>query len=289
VSAPILDVKNLRVSFDGVEILTGLTLQLDHGELRFLIGPNGAGKTTFLDVVTGKVRPTGGSVIFDGRVDVRRQSIDGLARIGIGRKFQAPSIFASLTVRENVAVAANGRRSAFALLGGTSARTAGLVDEVLETVGLIEHANLRAGILAHGEQQWLEIGLLLAQQPKLLLLDEPVAGMTRAERDRTGELLKTIARQHSVLIVEHDMHFVRQFSAKVTVLHAGRVLTEGPMSEVQNDERVIEVYLGKSARRGNGVEPSLEQGKIETVAPREVDNAEYRAPDGWLRRWDSFG
>lgn len=267
-SGPILDVKDLRVSFDGVDILTGLTLQLEHGELRFLIGPNGAGKTTFLDVVTGKVRPVGGSVIFDGRVDVRRHSIEGLARIGIGRKFQAPSIFASLTVRENVAVAARGRRSAFALLGRASARTDDLVEEVLETIGLIGQADTRAGILAHGEQQWLEMGLLLAQQPKLLLLDEPVAGMTRAERDRTGELLKTIARQHTVLVVEHDMHFVRQFSATVTVLHAGRVLTEGPMSEVQNDERVVEVYLGKSAGRKSRLAPGLGQGNVEPVAPR---------------------
>jgi len=269
VSTPILDVRDLRVSFDGVDVLNGLDMSLDQGELRFLIGPNGAGKTTFLDVITGKVRPSSGKVIFDGHIDVRRQSIHGLVRMGIGRKFQAPSIFTSLTVRENVEVAARGRRPIFSLFRGSSAHHDALVSEVLETIGLADQAQVRAGILAHGEQQWLEIGLLLAQQPKLLLLDEPVAGMTRAERDRTGELLKTIAHQHTVLVVEHDMQFVRQFAAKVTVLHAGRVLTEGPMSEVQSDQRVIEVYLGKShqqtgalSRRLSGAEPAQTVGSL---------------------------
>ncbi len=244
-SDAILAVDDLVVSFDGVRVLDELSLRIGYSELRFLIGPNGAGKTTLLDVITGRVRPVRGTVVFDGRVDVRRHRGDELARLGIGRKFQAPSVFPELTVRENLTVAANGSAPLLRLLGRTPATVADRVARTLALIGLGERASVRAGLLSHGEKQWLEIGIVLVQEPKLLLLDEPAAGMTRAERDRTGYLLQQISTDRSVLVIEHDMQFVRQFSATVTVLHAGRVLTEGPMAMVQANEQVIDVYLGR--------------------------------------------
>lgn len=241
----ILEVADLSVAFDGVKVLQDLSFQLRYGELRFLIGPNGAGKTTFLDVLTGKVRPNRGRVIFDGGVDVLRLGVHELARRGVGRKFQAPTIFPSLTVRENLEVAARGKGHPLRLVMPGKRDQSHRVSEVLDTIDLTNRAWTLAGTLSHGEKQWLEIGILLVGEPRLLLLDEPVAGMTRGERERTGRLLAEIARDRTVLVVEHDMHFVRQFSSTVTVLHGGGVLTEGPMTQVQADERVIDVYLGR--------------------------------------------
>ena len=240
----ILRVEDLRVSFDGFTVLDGMTFNVGYGELRFLIGPNGAGKTTLLDIITGKTRPTSGQVIFDGQ-SVRGANEFALVRRGIGRKFQTPTIFPSLSVAHNVEVALGFRESLPTLLRRLPTASRDKLMGTLETVGLVEKANHIAGTLSHGEKQWLEIAMLLVQEPKLLLLDEPVAGMTRRERDRTGQLMQEISQNRAILVVEHDMEFVRQFAQTVTVLHSGKVLCEGPMEEVQRDERVIEVYLGR--------------------------------------------
>jgi urea transport system ATP-binding protein len=241
----LLDVQDVHISFDGIRVLNGLNLQLQPGELRFLIGPNGAGKTTLLDIVCGQLRPHGGRVLFDG-VDVRHREPHQLVKLGLGRKFQTPAVFPSLSVRHNLECAGSSRDAGLRLLWRAGPSIRKRIDEVLELTGLQSLAARRAGILSHGQQQWLEIGMLLMQEPKLLLLDEPVAGLTRAERERSAELLHSIHRDCAVLIVEHDMAFVRQFASTVTVLHQGRVLVEGPMRTVQNDPRVIEVYLGKA-------------------------------------------
>jgi urea transport system ATP-binding protein len=227
----LLDVRDVRVSFDGIRVLDDLSLALQPGELRFLIGPNGAGKTTLIDVITARTRPHSGQVRFDGHDALRLQSYQ-LARLGMGRKFQTPAVFGSLAVRDNLDIA-----------GGFKGKQRTL--EVLDLTQLAADAETRAGVLSHGQQQWLEIGMLLMQSPKLMLLDEPVAGLTRAERDRTSDLLRRVQERCAILIVEHDMAFVRQFDATVTVLHQGRVLVEGSMQTVQRDERVVEVYLGK--------------------------------------------
>jgi len=240
----ILETRGVKVSFDGFRVLDGLDFSIGDGELRFLIGPNGAGKTTLLDIVTGKTRPSEGSILFDGHIDVRRWPEHRLVRFGIGRKFQTPSIFASLSVFENLEAAMGFKSSLRQLLQGLPGEQKDKIEHTLETIGLKDRAKERAGLLSHGQKQWLEIGILLVQNPKLLLLDEPVAGMTRQERDKTGELLQTIGKNHSILVVEHDMQFVRQFASIVTVLHMGKVLCEGPVEAVQNDPRVIEVYLG---------------------------------------------
>ena len=241
---PLLDVQDVHIGFEGMRVLDGLSLQLEPGELRFLIGPNGAGKTTLLDVVCGKLRPRRGRVLFAGR-DVRQLAPQRLVRLGLGRKFQTPAIFPSLTARENLQCAGGSREVGWRLLAEASAGLRARVDEVLELAGLAPRAGEPAGQLSHGQQQWLEIGMLLMQEPQLLLLDEPVAGLTRAERERTADLLREIQARCAVLVVEHDMAFVRQFGATVTVLHQGRVLVEGPMRTVQADPRVIEVYLGQ--------------------------------------------
>ena len=230
----ILDVQNVTVSFDGFKVLDGLNFSMRRGELRFLIGPNGAGKT----------RPRSGRVLFDDGRDIRRWAEHKRVRQGIGRKFQTPAVFASLTVRENLEAAIGRKEGTPRLLRPLTAPDRHTLEETLDAIGLRRRSYLRAGQLAHGEKQWLEIGMLLVQEPKLLLLDEPVAGMTRPERDRTGELLREIARRRSVLVVEHDMDFVRRFATGVTVLHTGKLLCEGPMETVQRDPRVIEVYLG---------------------------------------------
>jgi urea transport system ATP-binding protein len=240
----ILRVDQVTVRFDGFTVLDGLTFGIGYGELRFLIGPNGAGKTTLLDIITGKTRPASGRVLFDGH-DVHRVSEHTLVRRGIGRKFQTPAIFPSLSVAHNIEVALGFRDSLPKLLRRLPRPAHERLTHTLETVGLVDKAGHAAGTLSHGEKQWLEIAMLLVQEPKLLLLDEPVAGMTRRERDRTGELLHEIGRERAVLVVEHDMEFVRQFARTVTVLHGGRVLCEGPMEDVQRDERVVEVYLGR--------------------------------------------
>jgi urea transport system ATP-binding protein len=243
-SAPILHVDHVTVGFDGFTVLDNLDFQMASGELRFLIGPNGAGKTTLLDIITGRTRPNRGRVLFMGS-EIRGSPEYMLVRRGIGRKFQAPTVFPSLPVRQNIEVALGFREPLLGLLRPLGSSSSDKLAHVLGQVGLEEKANQPAGTLSHGERQWLEIAMLLAQEPRLLLLDEPVAGMTRRERERTGELLQTITRDRSTLIVEHDMEFVRQFARTVTVLHSGRVLCEGPMDQVQNDERVVEVYLGR--------------------------------------------
>jgi urea transport system ATP-binding protein len=240
----LLDVRDVRISFDGIRVLDDLSLSLQSGELRFLIGPNGAGKTTLIDVITGKTRPHAGNVTFDGHDALRMQPFQ-LARLGMGRKFQTPAIFSSLTVRDNLEIAGGFADMGVRLMRSATRALAERIQEVLDLTQLTPEADTRAGVLAHGQQQWLEIGMLLMQSPKLMLLDEPVAGLTRAERDRTSALLRRVQERCAILIVEHDMAFVRQFDATVTVLHQGRVLVEGPMAAVQKDERVVEVYLGK--------------------------------------------
>ena len=245
-SKPILSVEGLTVSFDGFTVLNELDLAIGYGEMRFLIGPNGAGKTTLIDVITGKSKPTRGRIIFDGTTDLSRRQEYQLVRLGVGRKFQTPSIFASLTVYQNLEVTLGFRSRITRLLGKPRRGEGDRIMSTLEEVGLQHRAQDIAGGLSHGEKQWLEIGMLLVQEPKLLLLDEPVAGMTRRERDRTGQLLQSIGGARSVLVVEHDMDFVRQFAQTVTVLHLGKVLSEGTMEEVQQDPEVIRAYLGNS-------------------------------------------
>jgi urea transport system ATP-binding protein len=242
---PILAVEKVTIGFDGFTVLDSLDFSMSYGELRFLIGPNGAGKTTLLDIVTGKTRPASGRVLFDG-TDIRGEREHALVRRGIGRKFQTPAVFSSLTVIQNVEVTLGSRTPLVGLLRSLRSSDRDRLASVLETVGLHTKGHQLAGTLSHGEKQWLEIAMLLAQEPKLLLLDEPVAGMTRRERDRTGELLQSIASSRSTLVVEHDMEFVRRFATTVTVLHGGRVLCEGSMRQVQDDARVVEVYLGRS-------------------------------------------
>jgi urea transport system ATP-binding protein len=241
----ILYVENVSVSFDGFKALNGLNLYIDEGELRCVIGPNGAGKTTLLDVITGKTRPDSGAVFFGQNIDLTKLSEYRIAQAGIGRKFQRPTIFPHHTVFENLELALStdkrAHKSLFATLNGEQ-RDA--IESVLSTVGLVPDRARAAGLLSHGQKQWLEIGMLLMQEPRLLLVDEPVAGMTPQETERTAELLASLAGTRSVVVVEHDMDFVRKIARKVTVLHEGSVLAEGPMEQVQNNERVIEVYLG---------------------------------------------
>ena len=250
----VLAAEGLTVSFDGFTVLDDLNFTMDRGEMRFLIGPNGAGKTTLIDVITGKARPSRGKVIFDGWIDLARRQEHDLVRLGIGRKFQTPSVFSSLTVFENLEVALGFRSPLGAQLRPMPSGDNEKIRATLEQVGLTSQAQRKAGVLSHGEKQWLEIGMLLVQDPKLLLLDEPVAGMTRRERDRTGELLLQIGRDRSVLVVEHDMEFVRRFARKVTVLHLGKVLSEGDMETVQQDPQVIKAYLGHNKPRATAEE-----------------------------------
>ena len=242
----ILSLEALTVSFDGFTVLDELDFNLEHGELRFLIGPNGAGKTTLLDLITGKTRPNRGKIVFNGNIDLTQRQEHDRVRLGIGRKFQTPSVFSSLSVYENLEVAVGFRSGVSALFRPIRRSQADWINNTLEQVGLLERTQVPAGGLSHGEKQWLEIGMLLAQEPQLLLLDEPVAGMTRRERERTGELLWDIGRNCTVLVVEHDMEFVRHFAEKVTVLHLGKVISEGPMEMVQQNPQVIKAYLGRS-------------------------------------------
>jgi urea transport system ATP-binding protein len=239
-------VEELSVSFDGFKALDGVTLMLDRGELRCIIGPNGAGKTTLMDVITGKTRPDSGSVYLESRVtDLTELSETRIAQLGIGRKFQRPTVFPHHTVYENCELALSGHRGVFrTLFGRLSKADRARIDEVLETIGLSDLRKIQAGLLAHGHKQWLEIGMLLAMDPKVLLIDEPVAGMTQPEMERTAELMRRLAGERTVVVVEHDMEFVRSIARQVTVLHEGRILAEGPMAQIQSDPRVIEVYLG---------------------------------------------
>ncbi len=242
----ILYLEDITVSFDGFRALNKLSLAIDAGELRCIIGPNGAGKTTMMDVITGKTRPDEGSAFFGQTLDLTRLTEAEIAHAGIGRKFQKPTIFEQHTVFENLELAMKTdkrvRRSLFAILDSAAGDR---IAQTLERIRLTPLADRVAGLLSHGQKQWLEIGMLLMQEPKLLLLDEPVAGMTDEETERTGELFLSLAGQHSLVVVEHDMAFVRQLGGRVTVLHEGSVLAEGTLEEVQADTRVIEVYLGR--------------------------------------------
>ena len=246
-----LELNEITVSFDGLTVLNKLTLSLARGEMRFLIGPNGAGKTTMLDVITGRTKPQSGFVRFEG-YDLAGWQEHDIAQRGIGRKFQTPTVFPSLTVRQNMEIAVGAKGGFIGGMRKMPADERELVQETLQSIGLEGRARERGGQLSHGEKQWLEIGMLVVQQPKLLLLDEPVAGLTRGERDRTVALLQRMQEAHpdrTIMIVEHDMAFVRQLAKTVTVLHLGSVLSEGTMEEVQNDPRVIEVYLGHGKRK----------------------------------------
>jgi urea transport system ATP-binding protein len=245
-AAPILELKDVHVSFDGFKALNGLSLSIAPGELRCLIGPNGAGKTTLMDVITGKTRPDRGVALLEGRVDLTRLDEPRIARAGVGRKFQRPSVLESHTVYENLELALKGDRGVLrSLLSPLDAGQRARLEATLRRVDLVREAHRLAGTLSHGQKQWLEIGMLLVQEPKLLLLDEPVAGMTDEETARTAELLKQLAGEHSVVVVEHDMAFVQSIARTVTVLHEGAVLAEGPMDVMQRDPRVVEVYLGR--------------------------------------------
>jgi urea transport system ATP-binding protein len=244
----LLCVDDVTVSFDGFRALDSLTLIFDEGELRCIIGPNGAGKTTLMDVITGKTRPDRGSVFMVGSLtDFTHLSEHEIARAGIGRKFQRPTVFAGHTVYENLELAINVNKGVWrSLFFRLSSEQKDRIATTLATIGLSEQSSRLAGTLSHGQKQWLEIGMLLVQDPKLLLVDEPVAGMTHQEVERTAELLSSLAGRHTVVVVEHDMDFVRSIATHaVTVLHEGRLLAEGSMDEVQNDPRVIEVYLGE--------------------------------------------
>jgi urea transport system ATP-binding protein len=237
---------DVSVSFDGFYALTDLSIRLMPGELRSIIGPNGAGKTTFLDVITGKVKPTKGSVSFRGK-PLQGLSEQKISRLGIGRKFQTPRVFDNLTVVRNLELAASPIKNPIGLI--TDALPASIKDEVqrlLNYVGLAPFARVQAGSLSHGQKQWLAIAMLVAQSPQLLLLDEPVAGLTDEETSRTAELIKSLAGEHTVVVIEHDMEFIRDLNAPVTVLHQGSVLTEGTLDAVKKDPKVVEVYLGQS-------------------------------------------
>jgi len=243
---PILYLDGISVSFDGFKALNELSLIVERGELRTIIGPNGAGKTTMMDVVTGKTRPDTGTAMFDGKHDLTRLNEETIANLGIGRKFQKPTVLESLSVLENLELALKGARSlreALFFKLGRDARAR--IDSTIGMIGLAGRDAEAAGALSHGQKQWLEIGMLLMQEPELLLVDEPVAGMTDRETAATAELLKRIAGERSVVVVEHDMEFVRALGSRVTVLHEGSVLAEGSIDHVQNDQRVIEVYLGR--------------------------------------------
>ncbi|MET8865299.1 urea ABC transporter ATP-binding protein UrtD [Nonomuraea sp. NPDC004580] len=244
-----LELRDVQVVFDGFRALDGVDLTVPEGELRFLIGPNGAGKTTLIDVITGLTRPVAGTVRFGGQDLVGRKEHQ-IVRMGVGRTFQTSVVFEALTVLENLDLAATFRKPLWTL----ARRRDGVseaVEEALARTGLEELAGRSAGVLSHGQRQWLEIGMLLAQRPRLLLLDEPVAGMSKDERERTGELLTQIADDHTVIVVEHDMEFLRRHASTVTVLHEGRVLVEGSVEQVSADPRVQEVYLGR--RTGDAV------------------------------------
>lgn len=243
---PILYVEDVSVSFDGFKALNRLNLYIDEGELRCIIGPNGAGKTTMMDVITGKTRPDEGSVYFGQQINLLELSEHQIARGGIGRKFQKPTVYEALTVYENLELACAGdKRFWVTLTRSLSGEQKDRIGEVLDIIGLTDSVNSDAGKLSHGQKQWLEIGMLLMQSPRVLLVDEPVAGMTGEETERTAELLTSLAGKHSVIVVEHDMAFVRSIARQVTVLHQGSVLAEGTMDQVQNNPKVIEVYLGE--------------------------------------------
>jgi urea transport system ATP-binding protein len=242
----IMYLEGVTITFDGFQALRGVDFYVDHGELRALIGPNGAGKTTLLDAICGKVKPDAGRIIFGEKTDISTLEEHEITALGIGRKFQTPAVFKSLTLFENLSLALRHRRDVFTTLFSVlHPEQKDTIYATLETLGLQGKAQQPAATLSHGEMQWLEIGMVIVQEPVLFLLDEPVAGMTKEEREKTGELLQWLAKDHAVLVVEHDMEFVRQTAQRVTVLHEGNVLCEGSVQHVQNDPRVVEVYLGR--------------------------------------------
>jgi urea transport system ATP-binding protein len=242
----ILRLDHVSVSFDGFKALNELSLILEPGEMRAVIGPNGAGKTTMMDVITGKTKPDAGRVLFADDTDLTRLDEPAIARLGIGRKFQRPTVFEPLSVHDNLLLALNGDRSPrFALWERETPEERVRLNEILQITRLIAERDRRGAELSHGQKQWLEIGMLLAQDPRLLLVDEPVAGMTDAETEQTAALLREINQTRTVVVVEHDMAFVRALDVKVTVLHEGSVIAEGAIDEVSSDPRVIEVYLGR--------------------------------------------
>jgi urea transport system ATP-binding protein len=242
----VLYLDDVTVSFDGFRALNKLSLSIDVGELRCIIGPNGAGKTTMMDVITGKTRPDTGTVYFGQTLDLTKLNEPQIAQAGIGRKFQKPTVFEQHSVFENLELAIKTDKGIWhSLFGKLSNEQRDRIAQILDLIQLGDKTYTRAGLLSHGQKQWLEIGMLLAQEPKLLMLDEPVAGMTDHETERTAELLNTLAGTHSIMVVEHDMDFIGRIARKVTVLHEGSVLAEGALDQVQNDEKVIEVYLGR--------------------------------------------
>jgi urea transport system ATP-binding protein len=241
----LLYLDGVSVSFDGFRALNNLSLDISHGETRAIIGPNGAGKTTMMDVITGKTRPDTGEVLFDKSIDLTTHDEAAISELGIGRKFQKPTVFENHTVEDNILLALKGDRSVRGNLFWRPNGDIARVSAILETIGLAAHRQRLAGLLSHGQKQWLEIGMLIAQDPKLLLVDEPVAGMTDAETETTADLLKEIGKDHSLIVVEHDMEFVRRLGVKVTVLHEGSVLAEGSIDEVSANPRVVDVDLGR--------------------------------------------
>jgi urea transport system ATP-binding protein len=251
----IIYLEDVTVNYDGFKALSRLNFFMDRRELRVVIGPNGAGKTTLLDVISGRVKPESGRVIFGHSTDLLPLRENAIAQLGIGRKFQTPSVFVNLTVWDNVELSL--RRPSKGVFAALRQRDAAeeraRIIQTLQTVKLEAKAESMAGALSHGEKQWLEIGMVIAQDPELLLVDEPVAGMTDEETERTGELLESIAADRSVLVIEHDMEFVRQIARQVTVLHQGTVLCEGPVEQIQNDPRVLEVYLGRKREGADAV------------------------------------
>ena len=242
-TSALLYLDGVSVSFDGFKAIRGLSLTIEPGEMRAIIGPNGAGKTTMMDIITGKTKPDVGTVLFGGSIDLTKLDEAAIANLGIGRKFQKPTVFDFHTIEDNILLALKAPRDVRrTLFWNTSASQQKRIDEILGVIKLGDGRDRLAGSLSHGQKQWLEIGMLLAQDPKLLLVDEPAAGMTDGE---TAVLLKEIAKDHSVIVVEHDMGFIRELGVKVTVLHEGSVLAEGPLDQVSANERVVEVYLGR--------------------------------------------
>jgi urea transport system ATP-binding protein len=244
----LLSAEGVNKSFSGFQAIRDLSFYLDEGELRTVIGPNGAGKTTFLDLITGRTKPDTGSITFQEHHDLTRLTADQIYRLGIGRKFQTPTVYVDHTVFENLMMSLEGPRGLWtSLFSRPTSEQRDRVHGILKTINLHDKSGWKAGALAHGQKQWLEIGMLLAQNAKLLLVDEPAAGMTDEETAKTGELLLSLAGKHTIVVIEHDMVFVRQISEgrKVTVLHQGSVLCEGPVDQVQSNEKVVEVYLGR--------------------------------------------
>jgi urea transport system ATP-binding protein len=245
----VLTLEGVNKTFDGFKAISDLNFYMDEGELRTIIGPNGAGKSTMMDIITGRTRPDTGKVEFGRNTDLTTLNVPEINRLGIGRKFQTPSVYIHHTVFENLLLSLKGPRGVFAsLFSRTTSEQRDRIAAVLNIIGLAARADDLAGSLSHGQKQWLEIGMLLAQNPKLLLVDEPAAGMSDEETHKTGELLLSLEGRHSIIVIEHDMTFVRQIARKVTVLHQGHVLCEGTVDEVQSDERVKEVYLGRKKK-----------------------------------------